>query len=76
MKKAKILSVFFGILTVILLCAACASVAFSYARMICSIEHCGASAPASIAFLLAIPFGVAILISAALCLFFYRKSVK
>lgn len=73
MKKAKILSVFFGILTVVLLCAMCADVAFSYARMLCAAEHCGASAPPSAAFLLAIPFGSAILISAALCLFFCKK---
>ena len=73
MKKEKILAAFFGILSVIRLCAMCADIALSYARMLCATEHCGASAPPSVAFLLAIPFGGAILISAALCLFFYKK---
>ena len=73
MKQNQKLSVLFGIFTVILLCAMCAAVAFSYARMICYMEHCGASAPPSVAFFLAIPFGIGILINAGLCWFFYRK---
>lgn len=73
MKRNQILAVLFGVLTVFLLCAMCASVAFSYARMLCYIEHQGASAPASVSFLLAVPFGVAILLSAGLGCFFARK---
>lgn len=76
MKRNRIFAIAFGILTVLLLCAMCASVAFSYARMLCYIEHQGASAPASVSFLIAVPFGIAILISAGLGLFFYRKGKK
>ena len=73
MKRNKILAVVFGVITVLLLCAMCATVAFSYAEMICAMNHCGASAPPEIAFFLAIPFLVGIAISAVLWTVFHKK---
>jgi uncharacterized BrkB/YihY/UPF0761 family membrane protein len=76
MKRNKILAVVFGVITVLLLCAMCATVAFSYAEMICAMNHCGASAPPEVAFIFAIPFLIGIVISAALCVLFYKRHVK
>ena len=76
MKRNKVLSVVFGVITVLLLCAMCATVAFNYAQMICAMNHCGASAPPEIAFFLAIPFLFGILISGVLSLVFYKKSQR
>ena len=76
MKRNQIFAFFFGLLTVLLLCAMCATVAFHYAQMICAMNHYGASAPPSIAFLLAIPYLIGILISTGLGIFFCRKSYK
>lgn len=59
----KMSSLFFA-LAILLSDLMCAVVAFDYRAMLCAIEHGCASAPASTAFLLAIPFGIGI----ALCL--------
>ena len=76
MKRNKILALFFGLLTVILLCAMCATVAFNYSQMVCAMNHCGASAPPSVAFLLAVPFLIGILISMALTIVFYKAYIR
>ncbi len=54
----------------------CATVAFQYRGMLCAIEHCGASAPASIAFIYAIPFAIAIAVCIVLAIVFFKKSMK
>lgn len=51
---------FFLILAAILSHGMCAMVAYNYAHMQCGIEHMGFSAPASVAFVYCIPFGIAI----------------
>ena len=51
----------------------CITVAYNYAAMLCAIEHCGASAPADVVFLLAIPQGIAVGICAALALYCKKK---
>ena len=71
MKK---LSYLFIALAVLLSDAMCAVVAFSYRDMLCGIEHSCYSAPASVAFLYAIPFGVAIIVCIALAYIFRRKA--
>ena len=43
----------------------CAFVAFAYRDMLCGIEHLGYSAPASVAFLYAVPFIIGITIMTA-----------
>lgn len=70
MKK---LGCLFAIIALILSHVMCAVVAYNYAYMLCAIEHCGNSAPAGIAFIYAIPFGIVILICAALSVYFFKK---
>ena len=53
----------------------CAVVAWNYCSMLWGIKYAGYSAPASTAFLLAIPFVIGIAISIALALFFKKKSI-
>ncbi len=73
MKK---LSILFLILALILSHAMCIVVASNYTSMLCGIEHSGFSAPASTAFLYAIPFVIGIVISIVLAYVFSRKANK
>ena len=70
MKK---LSVIFGLLAILLSDIMCAVVAYNYRGMLCGIEHAGYSAPASTAFLYAIPFVVGIVVCAILAIRFRKK---
>lgn len=70
MKKLRNLCV---ILALVLSHAMCAAVASIYRGMLCGIEHLGFSAPASVAFLYAIPFGMGILLCLILAYLFHRK---
>lgn len=72
MKK---LSVCFWGLVALLSDIMCAVVAWNYCSMLWGIKYAGYSAPASTAFLLAIPFVIGIAISIALALFFKKKSI-
>ncbi len=74
MKKSKILFIVFYIITILLLCAMCAHIAYFYRSMICAIEHFGTSFPASVSFLLAIPYGIGITVSSLFSWFFYKKT--
>lgn len=73
MKKATLA---FAALAIVLACVMCAVVAYCYRGMLCAIDHGGASAPASIAFLLVIPFCVVIAACALIATIFYKKSRK
>ena len=53
--------------------AMCAAVAFIYRDLLCGGMHMGYSAPASVAFLYAIPFGAGILLCIGLAVIFHRK---
>ena len=70
MKK---LSILFMVLAVVLSDIMCFVVAYNYRSMLCGIEHAGFSAPASIAFLYAIPFVVGIIVCIALAVRFRKK---
>lgn len=70
MKK---LSYLFGILAVLLTNVMCAVVGFNYGKMVLGLEV-GYSAPASTAFLLAIPYVVGILVCAVLAIVFKKKA--
>ena len=72
MKK---LSVCFWGLVALLSDIMCAVVAWNYCSMLWGIKYAGYSAPASTAFLLAIPFVIGIAICIALALFFKKKSI-
>ena len=73
MKKAAIV---FAVIAVLLSDIMCALVAFAYRDMLCGIEHLGYSAPASVAFLYAIPFLIGIIICVVLAVILYRKSKR
>ena len=71
MKK---LFVFFLAAILLLSCAMCATVAYCYRDMLCEIEYGGASAPASVAFLYAIPFLALIAGLTASAIVCYKKT--
>lgn len=69
----KALSVIFTVLAVLLSDVMCAQVAYNW----CYLSNCPAcSAPASTAFLLAIPYAAAIAVLLALAFVFKRRSTK
>ena len=70
MKK---LSYLFTALAIVLSDIMCFVVAYNYRDMLCGIEHAGYSAPASAAFLYAIPFVVGIIVCAILAIRFRKK---
>ena len=66
----------FSAISVLLFAAMCAVIALYYSDMLWAGEHLGYSAPAYIAFLWAIPFGIGIAVFAALAVVVYKKFVK
>lgn len=72
MKK---ISIVFSVLAVLLSDIMCAVVAYNYRDMLCGIEHAGYSAPASTAFLLAIPYLIGIVICIVVALSFKKKTL-
>lgn len=71
MKK---LSILFGILAVLLSDIMCAVVAYNYCDMLWGGQYAGYSAPASTAFLFAIPFVIGIIVCGVLALTFRKKA--
>lgn len=71
MKKASVACL---VLAVLLSDVMCGVVGFAYRDMLCGIEHSLYSAPASVAFLYAIPFLVGILGCLLVAYILYRKS--
>lgn len=69
----KTLSILFGSLAVLLSDIMCAVVAYSYCTLKWGGQYACYSAPASTAFLLAIPYGIGIIICTLLAVFFYKK---
>ena len=70
----KTLSAIFWILAVILSNVMCAVVAYNYCDMVWGIRYAGYSAPASTAFILAIPYGIGIVVCVILALYFKKKN--
>lgn len=70
----KTLSEIFLILAVILSDVMCALVAYNYCDMVWGIRYAGYSAPASTAFILAIPYGIGIAVCVILALYFKKKN--
>ena len=70
MKK---LSYLFIVLAIVLSDIMCFVVGYNYRDMICGIEHAGYSAPASMAFLYAIPFVLGIIVCVALAIRYRKK---
>ena len=71
MKKASVACL---VLAVLLSDVMCCVVGFAYRDMLCGIEHSLYSAPASVAFLYAVPFLVVILGCLIAAYILYRKS--
>ncbi len=67
------LSYLFAALAIVLSDIMCFVVAYNYRDMLCGIEHAGYSAPASTAFLYAIPFVVGIVVCVILAIRFRKK---
>lgn len=76
MKKYKVLSRIFTVLAILLSDIMCAAVAYNYCNLQWNIRCAGFSAPASVAFLLMLPYGAGILICILLSRFFHQKSFK
>lgn len=74
MNKFKILAVVFIVIAFMLSNMMCANIAFEYCNMLWRIKYHGFSAPASIAFFLAIPYVFGILICIVLANVFWKKS--
>ena len=51
-----------------------ADVAYQYRDLLCAIEHAGFSAPATIAFLSAMPYAIAFAVCVILAVIFFKKS--
>ena len=71
MKK---LQIFFAAIAVLLSDIMCFVVAYNYRDMLCGIEHEGFSAPATLAFIYAVPFLIGIAVCVVLSIRFYKKS--
>ena len=74
MKKYRILTNVFAAVTVVLLCAMCTVVSFSYGSYLCAVAHHATSFPAEVAFLYAIPFLIAIAVTGTLYFVFRKKA--
>lgn len=68
------LHILFAAIAVLLSDIMCFVVAYNYRDMLCGIEHAGFSAPASMAFIYAIPFLIGIAVCVVLSIRFYKKS--
>lgn len=72
----KVLSKVFGILAIILSDIMCAVVAYNYCELVWGGKYAGYSAPASTAFLLAIPYLIGIVICVVLTVVFKKRAEK
>ena len=70
----KTLSTVFWVAAVLLSDVMCAAVAYNYCELLWGGKYAGYSAPASTAFLLAIPFAIGIAVCVVLALWFRKKA--
>ena len=76
MKKYKYLSYVFAALAILLSDIMCAAVACNYCNMQWGIQYKGYSAPANVAFVLAIPYVIGIAVCIVLAWIFYKRNRK
>ena len=69
-----VLSAVFAALAVILSDVMCAVAAFNFCDMLWGIRYAGYSAPASVAFMTAVPYAVGIIICVILSLFLKKRA--
>lgn len=72
MKK---LSIIFGTLAVLLSDIMCAVIAYNYCDLLWGGKYAGYSAPASTAFVYAIPYAIGIIVSLVLAIVFRKKGM-
>lgn len=72
----KALSTVFYVFAVLLSDVMCAVAAYNYCDMVWGIQYAGYSAPASVAFLTAIPYAAAIIVCIVLAVHFRKKLYK
>lgn len=73
MKVYRVIHIIFLLSAVILSDVMCAVVAYNYCALQWGGQYAGYSAPASMAFLYIIPYGLGIVFCIILALFFYKK---
>jgi len=73
MNKFKVVSLALIAIAIVLSDIMCANVAFEYSSMLWGIKYAGYSAPANVAFLLAIPYIIGILVCIVLSVLFWKK---
>ena len=73
MKK---LSIVFWVLAALLSDAMCAIVAYNYCDLLWGEKYAGYSAPASTAFIYAVPFAISIIVCIVLAIIFWKKAAK
>ena len=76
MKNSRRLARLFAALAVLLSDVMCAAVAYNFCTLEWGGRYAGDSAPASVAFLLCIPYGAGIALCAAAAWLFYQKAQK
>lgn len=69
----KTLSNLFMVLAVLLSDVMCAVVAYNYCDMVWGIKYAGYSAPVSTAFLVAVPYAIAIAVCAIIAVYFKKR---
>lgn len=69
----KTLSNLFVVLAVLLSDVMCAVVAYNYCDMVWGIKYAGYSAPVSTAFLVAVPYAIAIAVCAIIAVYFKKR---
>ena len=70
----KTLSNLFVVLAVLLSDVMCAVVAYNYCDMVWGIKYAGYSAPVSTAFLVAVPYAIAIAVCAIIAVYFKKRA--
>lgn len=76
MKRYKYLAALFAVLAILLSNVMCTVIAYDYCALRWCGRYTGCSAPPSAAFVYCIPYGIGIIICAALSWIFYKKHQK
>lgn len=76
MKRYKLATIVFSVIAILLSDIMCAIVAYNYCDMLYGIEYKGYSAPASIAYVCAIPYSIGIIVCVLLAIFSFRNMKK
>lgn len=73
LRKYKIISIIFTVLTILLSHLMCINITYNYVRLSFGGLYFGFSAPPSFSFILLIPYGIIIIVFALIAFVFWRK---